>query len=450
MKAQFRLKLLGTVRVERDGRPVQGFESRKALALLAYLAVQGQPVPRSRLADLFWGDKPEASGRNNLSRVLSNLSTLLPGCLEADRYTVRLNPNIPFELDVAEFETKITQGDAASLAEAANLYRGDFMEGIYLDDCPGVEIWMVSERERRREQAAQALQTLVEHHAWRGQYQEGLAYTARLLALDPWREEAHRQKMLLLARTAQRSAALKQYDKCRRILAEELDVEPSHETKALYERIRAAGEQPRHNLPPQPTPFVGREDELAEIGRLLVNPDCRLWTLAGPGGIGKTRVALQAAGEKIGAFLQGVYFVPLAPVRSAEFLVSAIAEAIAFSFYSREAPQDQLVNYLREKEMLLVLDNFEHLLDGGTRPGEAGPRVAGGGAAGLGADLLVEILQGAPEVKLLVTSRERLNLREEWVLEVQSLPVPEGIDDPDLERYEAVRLFLQNVRKADL
>lgn len=182
-----------------------------------------------------------------------------------------------------------------------------------------------------------------------------------------------------------------------------------------------------HNLPPQPTPFFGREKELAEITELLEDPICQLLTLVGPGGIGKTRLALQAAAEKIEAFSYGVYFVPLASLSSANFLIPTIAESLKFSFYSREDPKVQLLNYLREKEMLLILDNFEHLVEG--------------------AGLLSDILAHAPQVKILVTSQERLNLQREWVLEIEGLKVPAGKRLNGVEGYSAVELFLQSARR---
>ncbi|RMF29683.1 MAG: hypothetical protein D6759_13410 [Chloroflexi bacterium] len=308
-----------------------------------------------------------------------------------------------------------------------DLYRGDFLAGFHVRGAPAFEEWLVIERERLQAQARLALYALAAHHVSQGEYASALHYTARLLALDPWREEVHRQMMWLLAHTGQPSAALAQYETCRRILAEELGVEPSAETVALYRRIRTARSIHYDNLPPQPTPFVGREQELTEIQRLLADPACRLLTLVGPGGIGKTRLALQAAAQNHDRFLHGVCYIPLTSVPSSTFLVSAIAEALGLSFRGTEAPQAQLLNHLREKEVLLLLDGFEHLLDG--------------------APLLAEILRAAPAVKLLVTSQAHLRLRWECLFEVGGMQVPEGADDPDLEHYDAVRLFLQIARR---
>ncbi len=222
----------------------------------------------------------------------------------------------------------------------------------------------------------------------------------------------------------------------------------------------------QHNLPAQTTPFVGREDELADITRLLADPGVRLVTLLGPGGMGKTRLSLAAAEKMLNkaassspssssplpppspsqwggagggvaaspegpgvrvSFPDGVYFVPLAPLDSPETIVPTIAESLKFSFYSADDPKMQLLDYLREKHMLLVMDNFEHLI--------------------AGAGLVSEMLQAAPGLKVLATSRERLRLTGETVLEVQGMRFPEYVAPADLENYASAQLFIQSARR---
>lgn len=288
MESTVHLRLLGTVQVERAGAPLGGFRSRKALALLAYLAVQGRPLPRECLADLFWPDQPEARGRANLSWVLSRIHALLPGCLEADRHSVTFHCPAYLWLDTGAFAGLEAAGDAASLAAAAELVRGEFLEGLALEGCAGFELWLVGERERWRQRAAGVLQALVTGHVLRGDCAAAMRYARRLLGLEPWREETHRQLMRLLAWDGQRSSALAQYDACRRALAGELGVKVSAETTALYEQIRAGelapppatvpgdrGTQPPafllegHGAQVEAPVFVAREPEMARLFAFL-------------------------------------------------------------------------------------------------------------------------------------------------------------------------------------
>lgn len=184
------------------------------------------------------------------------------------------------------------------------------------------------------------------------------------------------------------------------------------------------------NLPAPATPLLGREAELATLGQLLGDPGCRLLTLVGPGGIGKTRLALEALCFQWEYFADGVFFASLASVASAEYLVPAIAQVIGFNFSGPADPRHQLVNYLRHKQVLLLLDNLEHLLEG--------------------VELLAELLERAPALKLLATSRQRLELQGEWVFEVQGLPVPAGGEVEGVESYSAVELFVQRARQAQV
>ena len=185
---------------------------------------------------------------------------------------------------------------------------------------------------------------------------------------------------------------------------------------------------PPFRLPIPLTPLIGRAAEVTDLRDLLARAECRLLTLVGPGGIGKTRLAIAGAVEQGEAFSDGVVFVALAPLSSSQFIVSAIAEAVGCAFYGPTAPKTQLLNYLGEKRMLLLLDNIEHLLDG--------------------VGLLAELLQHAANVKLLVTSRERLQLQGEWVVDLQGLAVPPTRQTDQLETYSAIGLFVERARRA--
>ncbi|HEV2237285.1 MAG TPA: helix-turn-helix domain-containing protein [Ktedonobacterales bacterium] len=187
------------------------------------------------------------------------------------------------------------------------------------------------------------------------------------------------------------------------------------------------GDQGSESLPNPPTPFVGRSGELAHLQRLLDAPESRLITLVGPGGMGKTRLAVETASRNRAAFARGVHFVALAGVASADALLFAIADVLGCSFDGPAAPVTQLATSLRDQAVLLVLDNMEHLLDG--------------------APVLAELMAGAPHLKVLVTSRERLNLQGEWVLPIAGIDYPLTTADDDLEPSAAVRLFVQSARR---
>ncbi len=230
-----------------------------------------------------------------------------------------------YSLDVALFEAQLhpdpalpLEARAAQLEAASALYTGDFLAGFFVRDAPAFEEWMLAQRARYRELALNALHALTQLHLDLGRYDLAIRDATRLLALDEWREESHGQLMLALARTGQRSAALAQYKRCCRLLRQEFGVEPSAGSTALYERIRVAMSGPRHNLPAATTGFVGREREIAELRRLLLPragpaaPENRLVTILGPGGAGKTRLALEVAAACEPMFLNGAWFVPLA------------------------------------------------------------------------------------------------------------------------------------------
>ena len=427
MAATLQIRLFGGLGVALDNVPIKNFYSIKSPALVAYLAVTRRAPTRDALAALFWGEMSDADARTNLRQCLANLRKLLEPYLLITRDTVEFNFDAPYVLDLEQFETKLHAGN---LSEAVALYQGDFLDGVFVREAPEFEEWSIGQRARLRELSLQALHTLTQQHAARGEHARGIDYAMRLLALDPWREETHRELMRMLARSGQRSVALQQYNACKRVLVEGMGVEPSAETTALYERIRAAGESPRHNLPRQSTSFVGRTTELAQIDSLLLKRECRLITLIGAGGIGKTRLALQAAERalKIGSFLNGVFFVPVGSVASADSLTAAIADACGLTFSGEQGPQAQLVNYLREKELLLVLDSLEHL-----------PTAS---------DWVSEILSRTPNVKILLTSRERLNLQLEWLVAVDGLDYPRGAEAADVQRFSAVSLFVERARQA--
>jgi DNA-binding SARP family transcriptional activator len=296
MAETLHLALLGGLPVARGGEELR-FVSRKAQALLAYLAVTGRPRSREALAGLLWGGAPEARAAGNLRVTLSNLRRVVPDHVLITRRAVAFDRQSDCWLDVAEFEQQVTSSRRQDAALAAELYRGDFLEGFYVRDAPLLEEWVLAERERLRQMVLQALHRLVAHHSSRGEYAAGIEHAIRLLALDPWREEAHRELMRLLALSGQRSAALAQYETCRRLLEAELGLEPMEETTALYARIREVGSwgigQALPSSPAHLLPFAGRGGEHAALvawWEAARRGEGSLALVEGEAGVGKTRL----------------------------------------------------------------------------------------------------------------------------------------------------------------
>jgi len=323
--ARLYLSLLGPLQISLDGQPLTGFESNKVRALLAYLAVEGdRPHARETLAGLLWPDYPDRSAFKNLRSALANLRQAIgdqqadPPFLLITRETVQFNQDSDAVLDVAALGD-LPRQPIARLEQALDVYRGCFLEGFSLADSSAFEEWALVQREHLDRQVLEALRRLAAHHEAHGEYDQAVAAARRALALEPWDEEAHRLLMRALALGGQRSQALAQYETCRRLLRQELGVEPAQETVALAESIRqetlrppavAAGsvdvEPPAPGKPPfkglayfdeaDADMFFGREALTAElVGRMqaCLAPDhtgYRLLVVVGASGSGKSSI----------------------------------------------------------------------------------------------------------------------------------------------------------------
>ncbi len=412
MPGAIQIRLLGRVQIEHDGVPVTGFESRKALALICYLAVQDQAISRNELAALFWSDKSTSQSRANLSRVLHNNAEVLPDCLQIERNTVQLIRSERCWIDVAEFVELAAQDELDSLVAAAELFQGDLMQGYSVRQCPEFEIWLLTQQEVWRQRAARVLQRLIDLHCDRGEYEHGLSFAAQLVALDPWREEAHRRMMLMLALSGQRVSALLQYETCCRILANELGVTPCEETTALYHRIQSGlvdqtsilVAQDSFSTPtawpqlPVPVAVLERKEEVQQVRTRLDDRTCHLLTVVGRADESAAQLAIQVAQDRRRAFRDGVYVVTLSANGSNGTFLATVGDAVKLTPGTQTDLKVRLMSYLREKDLLLVITDFDP---------------AFGQAA-----LLEDIVKRAPRVKILVTSRKPLNLPTEWIFDL--------------------------------
>ena len=443
------LTFFGTFEVKLADQPVTGFESDKVRALLAYLVAESdRPHRREHLAGLFWPEKSDRAARNNLRNALPQLRqaigdrTATPPFLIISRSTVQFNTACDYQCDLTSFRTDLAHGLSPqrlkSIEQAVALYQGPFLAGFSPTISAALDDWLYLLREQCQQQVLVALDWLATYYGGQDNYAQAGAYAQRQIMIAPWQEEAYQQYMRYLTLNGQRSKALAQFENCRRYLRQELEVDPSQDTLDLFAQIQAGnlaaigqpqglsvrpdnGESPPHNLPIQPTAFIGREVALTQLQQLFADPTQRLITLHGPGGIGKTRLALAVAATQIPHYAHGVFFVPLAAVERVETVIAAIAGAIGYTFQSDNRPSDkQMLDFLREKQMLLLLDNLEHVLDA--------------------VPFLNEILQTAAGVRLLTTSRTQLMLSSETIFTVTGLSILESNVAVKAES-EAVTLF---------
>jgi DNA-binding SARP family transcriptional activator/predicted ATPase/tetratricopeptide (TPR) repeat protein len=434
------LTLLGDVACELDGRPVR-FARRSGLGLAVYLACAGRAQSRPALAALVGGAGDEASAAMALRNALRDLRAVFGAHLAVDARTVALAPAVALTTDVARFEASaraaLGRQSLALLREADAGYGGEFAPGLALKGAPAFDEWLQGERERLRDLWLQVLEQLAAAEERADDRQGAIATTRRLLAEEPWREEAHRRLMRLLARDGQRAAALLQFAQCREILQRELGAAPQPETAALYRQLQGGPAAPPHNLPARATTFIDRPAERAHLAEQLLHPGCRLVTIAGIGGAGKSSLALELAAALVRpglpdelAFPDGVFLITCDPAAdtSARRLALALLRILNLPVQADAEPEAALLRWLAPRRALLLIDNAE-----------AEPAAAAFVAA---------VLAAAPHVRLLVTSRVRLQLPAEWVFDVEGLTLPSGAED--LAQSEAGQLFLDRARAVRL
>jgi len=445
------LELLGKLHFAINHQPVS-LVSQKARGLLIYLAVEA-PYSHSRekLAALLWPDQPPTRAAHNLRQALTALRKGFeeqePRCLvfEASREHIGISPGVRIHSDVNRFldhvelafkagKADIARTDIRRLKQAAELYQGPFLQGFELKESDDFAEWVMLQRESIHRQAIRVYEYLLGYDERRRQIPCMLSTAETLLQLAPWDEQTRRMLMRLYARSGEERTAISLFHSGRKYLRESLDLEPAPETVQLFEQLRSgtadsleAEELPAAatNLHPESTPFVGREAQLDELSSLLARPELRLITILGPGGVGKTRLAEQLAREQLGVYEDGVFFIALDHVEIEDRILPVIAHQLDIQPLQNQPIEERICQVLEKKEILLILDNFEHL-----QP-----------AAGL----ISKLLHHTHSLQIIVTSRQQLNLQQEWVFPLASLALPGQLTRLDeIATTEAVDMFLQS------
>ena len=421
-------RILGSLEVGPDGSQIT-VKGRKPRALLALLLLhRNEVVPAERLIDDLWGEDPPATAANTLQVYVSQLRKLVDGGLvrEGPGYSLQVEPD---QLDAERFEHLV--GEAASalgrrayveaselLVEALALWRGPALVDVQYESFAQAEIT------RLEELRLAAIEGRIEAELGLGHHDQVVGELEALVAENPLRERLRGQLMLALYRAGRQADALEAYQEARRVLLDELGLEPGPELRELEQAILRQEEAlsprplPDSNVPTPVSTLVGRDRELAEICSTLRGGETRLLTLTGPGGAGKTRLAIEAANALAGEIPEGAFFVPLDTIREPALLLPAIAQALAV----RESGERPLLESLTERvvgrRVLVVLDNFEQLVE--TAP------------------LLTQVLEAAPSLTFLVTSRAALGLNGEREYPVEPLG-----------RRDAVALFVERAHAAE-
>ncbi|MEO7719561.1 MAG: tetratricopeptide repeat protein [Capsulimonas sp.] len=422
--------------------------SRKSLWLLALLVLRaGRPAERDWLSGTLWPDATQSRAAMNLRVVLSELRHALGSAggrlISPARYTISLDL-AGAEVDVAAFDAAISTKSLPELAAAVSLYAGPLLEGC-------TEEWIDQERGAREQDCLHALQTLADASLAAGDFGAASSYFQKAVALDPWREGAQRGLMEALAGGGDSNAALHVYQAFVRLLRkDDPRASPDEQTTAVYTRLRATArrrsvasaapsvseEEPSGvagNLPSPLTDLIGREDERSDVLALLRRS--RLATLTGPGGIGKTRLAIAVAEEAAQEFADGVFFVALDALSDGSQIAPQVASALGLREESGRTLMESVIDHLKPKRVLLVLDNCEHLLDAS-------------------AQMTAQLLGACAGLRILATSREGLGVTGEAAWTVPGLPIPDPSHLPPgdvararvLESYPSVQLFVERAQ----
>ena len=445
------LKLLGSPQVLQEGKPVN-LGTRKSLALIAYLATKKSAVQRDILDNLLWPELDSEKARRNLRSELARIHRSLgDNIVLSESQALKIN-NAEVGVDLWQLNEALQQSDTTRLTE---LYEGDLLEGFYLKDSEVFESWLEEVRESLQTSIIRTLENAVKQSENEQQFAEAFKYSKDIIKLDPLNEDAYLAAIRYAVIINDRIGGLNLYQELEHMLAKEFSVEPSQEAQLLSENLKESFEnvQPivdtsieepeslstindletAHNIPVTMLPFFGREKELSTISKRLSLEQCRLLTIVGLGGAGKTRLAHEVSKQALesGEFSAGVWWVPLAAITTTDSIYFAVATALSLELDENSSVETQLLNNISDKNLLIVLDNFEHLLDDDLEP-------------------IKVLLSKAKQLKLLITSRQPLNIDEEYLFDISSFSVPEEehLKENDQDN-PAIKIFCYAAKRAN-
>jgi len=460
MAADYSVQVLGGLSIMNSEGELIEISSRKAEAIVVYILFSDKAsVEREEIATLLWGEMSETRALTNLRVTLAAIKKQCRDLLIISRRRISLNPDIVIESDRSKLEatidTSLANGldkkelsleQARAVSEKMTLYRGDFLQGFFIRKAIAFEDWAAYEREYLRRRIIDVSQMLIPAYRRNNLLHEAIQSANQLVHIDSFNDAAYQWLIELYALNGQREKSLETYRDYKQLLAEEIGVEPTEEVAALAAAVRDGSLAPEtpavkvveksalpvpNNIPMELSPFFGRRTELAQLRDYLHNPHMRLVTMIGQGGTGKTRLAIEAAHQNIRLFPDGVWFIKLESVVSADLMLPEIYKVLGITYPQRERAQDELVAYLNGHHILMVLDNFEHLLDASA--------------------VISDVIQRTENSKVIVTSREMTGLPEETNMFLDGLAGRQGDDDPENITIKnlsvAGKMFLERTRR---
>jgi len=452
------IQFFGGFHVQLGEEPIKAFNTDKVRALFIYLVAESrQKFQRSHLAGLLWSDIPDEQAMHNLRQAISLLRKALQeegqSIIFADRDQVGIHPGANLRVDILDFTVLIEKAychhknqhglgtiNIVALKKALQLYQNPFLDRYHLNVSPLFDEWLLITREKFDTLAVEGLAYLADYYECRDEKTSAIQMLRKIIHIMPWDESAHYQLIQLLAHDQQWSTALKQYASLVQYLKNDLNVSPEPKTVALFEQVRAQSlsepkngpsKKPQHNLPLLTNRFVGRENEINSLSEMIANPAQRLINITGLGGVGKTRLALEIAQHQVGVFQQGVFVILLRNINSFEGFLSEIGIVLSIIFSDQTNKQQQVLDYCRNKHLLMLLDNLDEL------------------SMQKEVQLFLETwVKECNHVQILVTSRNKVKIEDEIVFQLDGLDFQSVNKTSDhLQQLpDAALLFAQRVQ----